>query len=199
MTEQFFRERTEEALKELASTPEAAADSAADKLLLDAQEDFIADTNIVRKDARSAKYCPDQNDGDVCKMTQENAEKYCEEQGGHLPSTREFATAMNSAAILESEWVERELDGIAPPGFYKVESQDKNGKVDSFYFNNELVTRKLTGELSKLSFWTSSIVLGKPKYAHVFYGALGGGGGEPEDHERSVKHSILLIGDHKAK
>ncbi|MBX9569656.1 MAG: hypothetical protein K2X77_12210 [Candidatus Obscuribacterales bacterium] len=191
----FLREQSESKLQNDASKFEAEAETASRKLLLDASEDLLQDKNIVKRDARSAKYCPDLKDGEVCKMTQEDAARFCKEQGGHLPSTREFAMAMNPQAILEHDYVEKELNGVAPPGFYKVASQDENGKIDSFYFNNDLLTRKLTGELSKLSFWTSSIVLGKPDYAHVFYGPLGGGGGTPEDHERSVKHAVLFIGD----
>lgn len=185
--------------QEKQDSPESEAEKAAGKMLLDAREDFLADKNIVRKDDRSAKYCPELNDGDVCKMTQEDAAKYSAEQGGHLPSTREFAMAMNPNAILEKDYVENDLNGVAPPGFYKVDSQDENGKIDSFYFNNSLITRKLTGEISQLSFWTSSIVTGNPSYAHVFYGALGGGGGTKEDHERSVKHAVLVIGDKTKK
>jgi hypothetical protein len=194
----FVFQESERSPEEL-SSPEAEAERAAGKMLLDTREDFLTDKNIVRKDEQSAKYCPELNDGDVCKMTQEDAAKYSEEQGGHLPSTREFAMAMNPEAILEKDYVENDLKGVAPPGFYKVDSQDANGKIDSFYFNNSLVTRKLSGELSQLSFWTSSIVLGNSNYAHVFYGALGGGGGTKEDHERSVKHAVLVIGGSKKK
>lgn len=195
MPDNPFRENSESSLGAKASSPEAEAESAAGKMLLDTREDFLSDKNIIKKDASSAKYCPDLKDGEVCRMTQADAAKFCKEQGGHLPSTREFAMAMNPKAILESDYVEKELKGVAPPGFYKVSSQDENGKTDSFYFNNDLITRKLTGELSKLSFWTSSIVLGKPDFAHVFYGPLGGGGGTPEDHNRAVKHAVLIIKD----
>ena len=198
MPENLFLNDSERHLYNKQSSPESEAETAAGKMLLDAREDFLADKNIVKQNERSAIYCPDIKDGEVCMMTQQDAAKFCKEQGGHLPSTREFAMAMNPKAILENDYVEKDLKGTTPPGFYKVASQDENGKVDSFYFNNDLVTRKLTGELSKLSFWTSSIVLDKPEYAHVFYGPLGGGGGAPEDHARSVKHAVLLISD-KAK
>lgn len=190
---------SERSLKDDQASLEAEAENAATKLLLDTQEDFLTDKNIVRKDYRSAKYCPELNDGEVCKMTQADAARYSEEQGGHLPSTREFAMAMNRDAILEKDYVEQTLNGVPPLGFYRVDSQDEKGKIDSFYFNNSLVTRKLSGELSRLSFWTSSIVLGNPDYAHVFYGALGGGGGTKEDHERSVRHAVLFIGDKTSK
>lgn len=179
--------------KHLAS--ETESERAASKMLQDLRADFLADKNIVRLDANSAKYCPDVKDGEICKMTQQDAAKYCKEQGGHLPSTREFAAAMNPKAILENNYVDRELKGIPPAGYYKVASQDDNGKVDTFYFNNDVVARKLTGLVSKYSFWTSSIVLQKTSYAHVFYGPLGGGGGPAEEHARSFKHAVLIVKD----
>lgn len=198
MPEKLFPEESGRVQDEPSSL-EAEAENAASKMLLDTREDFLMDKNIVRKDDRSAKYCPELNDGDVCKMTQEDAANYSAAQGGHLPSTREFAMAMNPDAILEKDYVDKRLNGVAPVGFYPVDSQDENGKIDSFYFNNSLITRKLTGEISQLSFWTSSIVLGNPKYAHVFYGSLGGGGGTKEDHERSVKHAVLFVTDKTKK
>jgi hypothetical protein len=174
---------------------ETESERAAGKMLHGTRADFFAEKNIVRLDANSAKYCPDARDHEICKMTQQDAAKYCKEQGGHLPSTREFATAMNPKAILENNYIDSELKGIPPVGYYKVASQDDNGKVDTFYFNNDMVARKLTGQLSKNSFWTSSIVLQKTRYAHVFYGPLGGGGGPAEEHARSFKHAVLIVKD----
>lgn len=174
---------------------ERQSEQAAQKLLSELDEKAISEKHIVRLDARSAKYCPDAKDGDICRMTQKDAEQYAKEQGGHLPTTREFAAFMNPKAIIEAEYVEKTLKGVVPEGYYKVASQDENGKVDTFYFNNDLVTRKLSGELAKQSFWTSSIVLGKSDYAHVFYGPLGGGGGTPEEHARTYKHAVIVIGD----
>jgi hypothetical protein len=179
--------------KHLAS--ETESQRATNKMLQDTHADFLTDKNIVRLDANSAKYCPDAKDHEICKMTQQDAASYCKEQGGHLPSTREFAAAMNPKAILENDYVDTKLKGIPPVGYYKVASQDDNGKVDTFYFNNNMVARKLTGQLSKNSFWTSSIVLQKTGYAHVFYGPLGGGGGPAEEHARSFKHAVLIVKD----
>lgn len=193
MPEDLFPKEVDRDVRGLKSAPEAAAEQAANKMLEESRQDLLSDRNIVRKDARSEKFCPDSTDGDVCKMTQKDAEKYCEEQGGHLPSTRDFAKSMNPDAILEKDYVEQKLNGVAPPGFYKVDSQDKDGNLDSFYFNNSMATRKLTGEVSQLSFWTSSFVHGNPSYAHVFYGSLGGGGGTKEDHHLSVKHAVLFV------
>jgi hypothetical protein len=99
---------------------------------------------------------------------------------------------MNPSAILEVAYVENVLQGAIPDGFYKVESMNENGNVDAFYFNN-LGGRQLTGEILANSFWTSSIVLNKPDYAHVFYGPLGGGGGDPGDHHRDVRHAVICI------
>lgn len=143
----------------------------------------ITDENIVRVA------------GEIARMTQQEALDYCKQQGGHLASTREFAQFMNADAILEAEQV---VEGKVPEGYYKVSCVDEHGEVDTFHFNNERgrtgqKPRKLTGDLAAHSFWTSSLVLGKTDYAHVFYGPLGGGGGTPEDHHRERRHAVVLI------
>ncbi|MBY0359748.1 MAG: hypothetical protein K2W82_17230 [Candidatus Obscuribacterales bacterium] len=140
----------------------------------------INDSNIVR------------NDGVICLMTYDEAARYCQEHGGLMPSTRMFASFMNPQNILEVDHVDKVLQGQVPEGYYKVDSQDENGVVDSFYYNNA-GGRALSGDLAVNSFWTSSIVLGKPDFAHVFYGPLGGGGGAAHEHARTYKHAVILV------
>lgn len=146
----------------------------------------ISDASIVRND-----------DGSPRTMTQREALEYCKAQGGRLASTRDFARYMNADAILE---VDQLVDGMVPDGYYKVACVDSFGQVDTFYFNNEVgrtgqKPRTLTGDLAKHSFWTSSLVLGRSDYAHVFYGPLGGGGGAPEDHQIERPHGAVLLKD----
>lgn len=100
---------------------------------------------------------------------------------------------MNADAILEPD----QVVGGVPDGYYKVSCVDEHGDVDTFYFNNARgrtgqTPRKLTGELARSSFWTSSLVTGHTDHAHVFYGPLGGGG-TPEDHDRSRRHAVVMI------
>lgn len=49
--------------------------------------------DYIAKDSSSQKYCQDYwaKDGDACEITQHDAVKYCELQGKHLPSAREYA------------------------------------------------------------------------------------------------------------
>jgi hypothetical protein len=155
----------------------------------------LSDENIVRRDERSARFCPVSDDGGPCEMTHSEALEYCKEQGARLASTRDFARFMNADAILE---VDQIVDGKIPEGYYEVACVDIHGQKDVFYFNNAegrtgQRPRKLSGDLAKLSFWTSSLVLGKTDYAHVFYGPLGGGGGTPEDHLVSRRHNVVMI------
>lgn len=165
----------------------------------EASQLFLDDSFIVKGNPESRKFSPDAKDGQVCFMTHYDALDYCKQRGGHLPSTRELASFLNADAILESKDIEER--GL-PRGYYDISSQDENGKPDLFYFNNSYA-RKLTGELAKYSFWNSSLVLGNPDFAHVFYGPLGGGGG-PEDearrraeHKRTFRHAVLCIPDSK--
>ncbi|MBX9880320.1 MAG: hypothetical protein K2Y22_17815 [Candidatus Obscuribacterales bacterium] len=145
--------------------------------------DLYDDSNIIRDDV-----------GKVVSVTQDEAIKLCKQQGGHLPTAREYAEYINPIGILEVDYLEKKLNGKVPDGFYKVECVNPDGKVDSFYYNNEN-SQKLTGEISKLSFWTSSKVVGNDKYGHVFYGWLGGGRQSKDDHEANYKHAVLIIRD----
>lgn len=152
---------------------------------------------IVRKDATTARYCPEVGEGEVCPMTLPQALAHCRSQGGRLASTRDFARYMNLDAILETSQV---VDGKAPEGYYLVACVDEHGQKDAFYFNNERgrnggEPRVLTGDLARFSFWTSSLVLDHTDFAHVFYGPLGGGGGTPEDHHRDRRHGVVLLED----
>ncbi len=168
------------------------AEQRGDNLSMDSNTAAFDDSSIVRKDSRSAKYCLDGEDGDICKMTQPDAVLYCKEQGGHLPSSRDYAIFLNPNGIMESDHVDTVLEGKVPEGYYKVACIDEDGTVDTFYFNNG-ESRTLKGDIAKLSFWSSSIVLGKSDYAHVFYGPLGGGGGPDYEHARTYRHAVILI------
>lgn len=145
--------------------------------------DLYDDNNIIKDDA-----------GKVMSVAQDEAIKLCRQQGGHLPTAREYAEYINPNGILELDYVEKKLNGTVPDGFYKVECVNPDGKVDSFYYNNTN-SPQLTGQISKLSFWTSSKVVGNDKYGHVFYGWLGGGRQSKDDHEVNYKHAVLIVRD----
>lgn len=121
------------------------------------------------------------------RMTQPDAVKYCAKRGAALPITREFgmlAQAHGSKGLLEVS----DVKGTPPEGYYKVDSQDG----DTFYFNNSGYQAP-KGPLGTDSFWTATIVTGKPQYAHVYYGKLGGGGGTPEEHKLTYKHAVVCV------
>ncbi len=141
---------------------------------------LLSDSNIVKEK------------GEVVMATQEEAIALCKKLGGHLPTTRELAETMNPDGILEANFVEEELDGKVPEGYYKVECENEGGEKDVFYYTNN-DSFKLGGEVAKLSFWTSSKVLGNPEYGHVFYGWLGGGRPSKEDHAIGYKHAVLIV------
>lgn len=167
-----------------------ACEKAQARLHEDTRPTLFDDSNIVRHDKGSAKFDPDSKDGDICLMNHQDAMQYAKEQGGRLPTTRDIAMYMNPKALLE----ERQVDpNNVPEGYYKVAGIN-DGKPDVFYFNNKMDgSRKLTGEIAKHAFWNSTLALGAEDYAHVFYGSLGGGGGEKDDHLRSVRHAVICI------
>jgi hypothetical protein len=123
------------------------------------------------------------------RMTQYQAEAYCQDQGARLASTRDFALFSQAHGALGLVEVE---DAVLPmpAGYYKVESQNQK----PFYFNHQGYVAP-AGDLGSKTFWTSSIVLGHPTHAHVFYGAWGGGGGTPEEHARSFPHFAACVVD----
>lgn len=148
-------------------------------------------TEMARKDATSAPYCPDAADGAVCRMSHPDAVKYCADVAGGLPVTRAFgmyAQAQGSKGLLEVAYVTKRLKGVLPEGYYKVDSE--NG--DTFYFNNAGY-KAPEGPMGVESFWTASIVTKKPEYAHVYYGKLGGGGGTPEEHRLTYRHAVVCL------
>ena len=144
--------------------------------------DLFDDSNIVKEN------------GEVASSTQAEAIALCKRLGGHLPTAREFAQYMNPNGILEVADIDKKYAGIVPEGYYLVECENEGGVKDNFYYNNNN-SRKLTGEVAKLSFWTASKVVGNANYGHVFYGWLGGGRPSKEDHEANYRHAVLIIGD----
>ncbi|MBI3549673.1 MAG: hypothetical protein HY078_11590 [Elusimicrobia bacterium] len=146
---------------------------------------------VARHNAHTAVFCPDAEDGQICKMSHRDAERYCKDIIAELPTTRDFgrlAQANGSKGLLEVADVKKLPGGVPPPGYYLVDSHDG----DTFYFNNEGY-RAPEGLLGTESFWTASIVTNKTEYAHVYYGKLGGGGGTPEEHKRSHPHAVVCI------
>jgi hypothetical protein len=147
---------------------------------------LFGDDNIVKEN------------GNVCLMTYEDAVGYCKEHGGRMPTPREFAEFVNPKGdgILESEYVDKVFGGKTPEGFLKVECQNEDGKVETFYFAKAMF-RPMTGELGKHAYWAWSRVVGYPGYAHVFYGATGSGGAdtqeEVDNHRFDKPHAVILI------
>ena len=143
----------------------------------------------------SMAYCPQKQPGEICLMTEQNAELYCESQNSHLPTTREFArysVAHEALGILEVSEVESKFLGKAPAGYYRVDNQNPGNQLDSFYFNHQGYNAA-SGNLGQLQYWTASVVPGHTDYAHVFYGAWGGGGGNPQEHKRTFLNAVRCL------
>lgn len=146
---------------------------------------LFSDENIAR----------DRN-GEVIQLTWQEATRYCKELGGRMPTTREYAEFRNPEAIVEVADMEKrkkQNGGKLPEGFYEVSALNEDGKADVFFYNNEQTQSPLAGELAKYSFWSSSEALTNQSYAHVFYGWMGGGGGEKEDHAKDKLHAVICI------
>ena len=154
---------------------------------------------LVLANSKSSKYCPDTSEGDSCKMVQQDAWRYCFEQKMHLPTTRElsdFSKQYGGQGRIEVAAAK----GAALEGYYLVKSlnpmensTDGKGVVsDEFYMNHQGYKIR-AGGLGMEKLWTASEVPGHPGFAHVFYGELGGGGGNPLDHKQTVPHEVRCI------
>lgn len=145
----------------------------------------------VRHDATSFRYCPKSRKGEVFRMSQMNAEKYCAEQGLHLPTAREFglfSMGFGAKGILEVSSAEEK----APAGYYRVDSINPGDLRDDLHFSHEGYDA-VAGNLGNDQFWTSSVVPQNKEFAHVFYGAWGGGGGEPKEHHRKFPNAVRCV------
>jgi hypothetical protein len=143
----------------------------------------------------TSAYCPNAKYGESCLMTEQKAEAYCNALGGHLPSAREFgkwAGEHGAAGILEVSQVEITPKFKVPAGYYKVPCLNPGNIQDDLYFSHQGYNVAL-GALGNEQLWTSSVVPTKPDYAHVFYGAWGGGGGKPKEHKRSYLNGVRCI------
>jgi hypothetical protein len=150
---------------------------------------------VIRHDASTASYCPEVRSGGICVMTQAEAVKACEAQGNHLPTAREFgefSQANGAKGILEvSSATEK-----APEGYYRVDSINPGNKRDDLHFSHEGYD-PARGNLGQHLYWTASLVPVNQKYAHVFYGAWGGGGGDPKEHHVSYRHAVRCVIDRR--
>lgn len=155
--------------------------------------DFFSST--VRKDSSSEALCPSANDGDVCYMTQPQAEQYCMERDSLLPVARtfgEYSAAKGAKGILEVAEVEALPNGEPPDGYARIDSIDPGGVLDSLYFSHEGYDPGSDG-LEEDLFWTASLVASNTDYAHVFYGEWGGGGGEPDEHKLDYLNAVRCL------
>lgn len=90
-------------------------------------------------------------DGSVKLIPQDEAAKYCLEQGGRLPSAREFAhlvMSFGARGIVE--------DCGSDSNCYQVRARMLDGSLDQFYFSNAGYQQP-TGDLWSYWFWSSSI------------------------------------------
>lgn len=147
-------------------------------------------TEIVKKDAKSAKFCPKSKEGQTCLMTWLEGMSYCQSQGQHLPTAREYIMLLlpRGTQILEMN----QVNGKAPADFYLVDSTNPDGKRDTFYMNHKNY-KKPADEKGGNLLWTSSVPPQHPKYAHVYYDEWGGGGGNPKDHILSHRNAVRCV------
>lgn len=141
---------------------------------------------IVKRDSRNASLCAP-GEGESCRMTWEQARAYCQAEGAHLPTAREYAQllAPRGTRILELE----EVNGAPPAGYYLVASVNPDGKRDDFYMNHEQY-RRPEEEKENFLLWTASVPPGHLDYAHVYYNEWGGGGGDPRHHRKDYPNSV---------
>ena len=98
--------------------------------------------------------------GSINYMNQADAIKYCKSQGGHLPTARELAQALNPKGISNTD----PKDGVS----YLVSTTEG----DKFYYNYKTYTRP-QGDLGSNFFWSSSGYSVYPDDAYYFYGDYG--------------------------
>ena len=144
-------------------------------------------SEIVKRDATTKKFCPESKEGQVCLMTWLEAMAYCQNQGAHLPTAREYANLLKprGTEILEAE----KMSGTAPEGFYLVDSHNPDGSRDTFYMSHKNYRRPVDEKGNHL-LWTASIPPLHPQYAHVYYDEWGGGGGNPKDHMLGHRNAV---------
>lgn len=154
-------------------------------------------SEIVIKSEGNQAFCEKSELGQPCRMNFYQAKVYCESIGGALPTVRELASwsiAHGAKGILETSEVSGDANGATPggvpQGYYLVASVYEDGTKDAFYFSHEGY-RSPSAEFSKEMFWTASTAAQNKNYAHVFYGAFGGGGGRPEEHHKNYLNAVL--------
>ncbi|MGE4133340.1 MAG: hypothetical protein AB7F86_16980 [Bdellovibrionales bacterium] len=146
-------------------------------------------TSIVVKSKDTANYCPEVNEGQTCMATWQQAMDYCQSQGFHLPTAREYArvVAFLGTKILEPS----DVKGDPPKGYYLVDSRNPDGSLDRFYMNHSEF--KPLPEMTKARLWTSSIPPQHPQFAHVLYMEWGGGGGDPKEHKLDYRNAFQCV------
>jgi|GEM_PF-6608364 len=144
-------------------------------------------SGIVVKSTGNQTFCEKAELGQPCRMNFYQAKIYCESIDATLPTVRELATwsiSHGAKGILET------AKTVVPEGYYLVASVYDDGTKDEFYFSHEGY-QSPSAEFSKEMFWTLSTAAQNKNYAHVFYGAFGGGGGRPEEHHKNYLNSVL--------
>jgi len=151
--------------------------------------------NIVRKNDASAKYCPQISVGHVCLMSWSDAMRFCQTQGLHLPTSRDFACLLPQRGTVTLEFGDMPTPIL--PGYYLVDSQNPGGVDDRFYMNHDAYKRPST-EKEDHSIWTASLPPDHPGFAHVYFDKWGGGGLDPkyptgEDHRLTHLNSVQCV------
>lgn len=151
-------------------------------------------TPVIRKDAASARFCPESINGAPCLMDWATAMNYCASIGGHVPTSREDVCLLPARGTVAVEASEKPM---AQPGYYLVESRNPDGSFDRFLMNHSAYQRP-ANETEDHAIWTASIPPALPAYAHVFYDQWGGGGLHPafphgEDHLLTHKNAVQCV------
>lgn len=146
---------------------------------------------VVVATAATQKHCPSSAPGEACLVTWQQARQICEEQGGHLPTAREYVAHVRALGTLVLETAEVGA-GSPPAGYYLVASVNPDGSRDAFYMNHQGYRRPETDRENYL-FWTASRPPQHLQYAHVYYNEWGGGGGKPEEHLLERRNAFQCV------
>lgn len=116
-------------------------------------------------------------DGTVKLMMYPEAVRYCSQQGGRLPTGREFSILSinhGAAGIIERSQIknEKEEAKILKKGYILIIQRELNGSIDEFYFSS-VGYKRPQGDLGKYSFWSSSLTSDLLDMAKVYSGEIG--------------------------
>lgn len=132
---------------------------------------------------------PARKNGEYWLMDWQSAMDYCRDQGGHLPTAREYTQWLKQYGVVTLE--AHEVKNGVPKGFDAVDCRNPDGTEEILYVNSKGYTFPPESK-RKLLFWTSSAPIKHAQFAHVYYEEWGGGGGKPEEHHKEKYRNAVM-------